>query len=705
MPIDIDNDDLQTAILKLKAREDSLKQLESISNLGSWEVDLKTNKSVWSDQSFEIYGFDKDKTEPTLELFFSVLFEEDILKAQTSLAHAMKTGDVTTFHARIKRADGTKRDILLNGKVIFDEQNMPSKLIGSTQDITKQIDMQREAKEFFHLIQNTENEIYIMCFKTLKYLYVNKGACEALGYTSKELLTMDVFDINPDLTKEQTTLMIEKCLEDGKLLNRTRHQRKDGSIYYIQSLIHPIKYKDEEAFVIFDTDITKQVEDEKLLKIREKELHKKSNYDPLTYLPNRTLFNEKLSQTISLSEKNKNQFALLFIDLDQFKKINDTLGHNVGDIILIEVASRLKNILGEDDILARLGGDEFTIILKDIDNLKVPSLLSTKIVEIMREPIVLNEQSLFISVSIGISIFPDDSKDKNDLLKFADSAMYKAKDEGRDNFQFYSSEMTSLAFKRITIENNLRIAIKEEQFLVYFQPQIDASKKKIMGMEALIRWKHPELGFIFPDQFIPIAEESGLIIEIDRIVMKSAMKQFKKWYDDGLNPGVLALNLAMKQLYKDDFIDILVETMNSLDFSPKWLELEVTEGQIMNNPNEAILKLNELKSLGIEIAIDDFGTGYSSLSYLKKLPVDKLKIDKSFIQDIPDNEDDIAITKAIIALGKSLNLNLIAEGVETGYQRDFLLTNGCDNIQGYFYSRPIPANEMDIFLQDNQNNI
>ena len=512
MPIDMNNDDLRTTILKLKAREDSFKQLESIANLGNWEVNLKTKESIWSDQSYEIYGIEKGSIQPNLEIFFSLLFKEDLPKAQNALTQAMKTGEVITFHARIKRKDGQRRDILLSGKVIFDEDKNPYKLIGSTQDITKQIDMQREAKEFFHLIENTANEIYIINIENLKYLYVNKKASKTLGYTSEELLNMSVLDINPELTKDVAMSMVKKGLKDGKLLNKTKHQRKDGSIYYVQSLIHPIKYKGEDVFVIFDTDITKQIADEKLLKIQEKELHKKANYDPLTYLPNRTLLNEKLLQTISQSKKSRLQFALLFIDLDQFKKINDTLGHNVGDIVLIEVASRLKNILREEDVLARLGGDEFTIILKNIKNIKVPAQLSTKIVDAMKEPIMINKQTLFISVSIGISIFPDDSTDKNDLLKFADSAMYKAKDEGRDNFQFYSSEMTSLAFQRITIENNLRIAIKEEQFLVYFQPQIDASKNSLTGMEALIRWKHPELGFIFPDQFIPIAEENGLEI-------------------------------------------------------------------------------------------------------------------------------------------------------------------------------------------------
>jgi len=252
------------------------------------------------------------------------------------------------------------------------------------------------------------------------------------------------------------------------------------------------------------------------------------------------------------------------------------------------------------------------------------------------------------------------------------------------------------------MESSLRVAIKEEQFVVFYQPQYDARKNTIIGMEALVRWEHPQIGLVPPGKFIPIAEESGLIIEIDRIVMKTAMKQYSQWYRDGYNPGTLALNLAMKQLQEKDFIPTLLNIMNSLEFKPSWLELEVTEGQIMKDPNAAILKLRELSDIGIELAIDDFGTGYSSLAYLKKLPLDKLKIDQSFIRDIPDDEDDMAITKAIIALGKSLNLKLIAEGVETAKQRDFLLQNECTNIQGYFYSRPIPVNEMTNLLNESK---
>ena len=278
--------------------------------------------------------------------------------------------------------------------------------------------------------------------------------------------------------------------------------------------------------------------------------------------------------------------------------------------------------------------------------------------------------------------------------------MYKAKDEGRNNFQFYSAEMTREAFNRVVMENSLRVAIKEKQFEVYFQPQYNAQTDTIVGMEALVRWIHPHAGVISPLDFIPLAEENGLIIDIDKIVMQQAMQEFGKWYRQGLNPGKLALNLSMKQLNKNTFITDLLQTIQENNFDISWLELEVTEGQVMQNPELSIKKLKRLSDMGISIAIDDFGTGYSSLAYLKKLPLSKIKIDRSFIKDIPDDEDDIAITKAIIAIAKSLHLSIIAEGVETKEQKEFMLTNDCKKIQGYYYSQPLNKEHMQKLLEE-----
>jgi len=814
MPIDIENDDPKTALKKLKARENVLRELESVSGLGSWEIDLTTNTSIWSSRSYEIYGI-QEGTPVNLNTFFDRLSEENRILAYEKLQEAMQTGGVVSLQIDTKKEDGTPITVLVRGEVIFDDNGKPSKIIGTTQDITEIVQIQKEAKELAELLEHSSNEIYIVDIDTLDYLYVNQGACDSLGYTKEELLQMNVRNINPYLKASEIKQLKSILLSTNHVLNRSVHQRKDGSYYHVQSYIHTLKYKDKDSFVIFDIDITPTIELElrhkkqakilehihdsviatdiygniktwnegsfklfgytadevkganiqalyspenefpldellsilneeqklnteifmlkkdgstiicdislsllrdhinniegyigyiqditekketqKLLEEQTKKLRYQAHHDMLTGLPNRTLFKERLERTIIEATRHRNNFALFFIDLDQFKKINDSLGHHVGDEVLIEAAKRLKNSLREEDTLSRLGGDEFTVILKDIKVPKNAATVAQKILNKMKEPIKIADHTLHISASIGIALYPDDATNMDDLIKYADAAMYKAKDEGRNNFQFYSEEMTQEALAKVVLENSLRTAIKEEEFVVYYQPQYDGNTETIIGMEALVRWIHPHMGIIPPFEFIPLAEENGLIIDIDRIVMKKAMRQFSQWYEQGLNPGILALNLSMRQLSDNHFITYLLKTMQEYNFQSSWLELEVTEGQMMSNPEQSIRKLKRLSEMGIEIAIDDFGTGYSSLSYLKKLPLNKLKIDQSFVRDIPDDEEDVAITKAIIALGKSLNLRLIAEGVETKEQKDFLLENNCHFIQGYYYSKPVPADEI-----------
>jgi len=425
-----------------------------------------------------------------------------------------------------------------------------------------------------------------------------------------------------------------------------------------------------------------------------------AHYDVLTKLPNRVLFNDRLSQAIKKSKRNDEKFALLFIDLDRFKPINDSLGHEIGDKVLQSIAKRLDNLVRNEDTLARLSGDEFCILMPGLNKVQDASLLAQKVLMSFSEPINVYEHSLYVSGSIGISLYPEDDTNAINLLKYADAAMHKAKQEGRNNFQYYSSEMTVLALEHVVMETNLRQAIQKNEFIVYYQPQIDGRSGKLIGMEALIRWQHPTMGIISPAKFIPLAEETGLIIELDQWVMKTAMTQIVAWYQQGLNPGVLALNLAIKQLQQKNFIDMLVSMLNKTKCQPEWLELEVTESQIMINPKNAIAILNKISDMGIELAIDDFGTGYSSLSYLKKLPIDKLKIDQSFVKDLPSDENDAGISRAVIALAKSLNIKVIAEGVETKAQKEFLVQNDCFNIQGYFYSKPISADEMTAFMQN-----
>lgn len=694
--------DIQTTLARLEARENTLKNLESVSKLGSWEVDVKSGLSTWSARSFEIFGLDEESTQPSLELFLSLVIPSDIPKVNKALENILNSGEVTSLNCSVMRPDKQIRHIFISGQVVYDKEDQADKILGSTQDITTIVNIQNESKELSELIKYSSNEIYIISQKELKYLYANEGASKETGYSIDELLQMSVYDINPDIDKKEVQKLKKQLIGGDKVLMRNIHKRKNATLYPVQSVIHSMRFRGEDAYVIFDTDITQQVDHESKLLQQTQELSYQANHDTLTQLPNRTLFKDRLSQSIISSKRNQTNFAVLFIDLDQFKQINDSLGHHIGDEVLIEAASRLKLSVREEDTLARLGGDEFTVILKNIKSAENVSTIAQKIVLSMQKAMDIKGHKLFISSSIGVSLYPQHASSANDLLKFADTAMYKAKDLGRNNFQFYSPEMTSIAFERVVLDSSLRVAIKEDQFVVYFQPQIDIHSNKIVGMEALVRWEHPNIGLMPPGRFIPIAEENGLIIEIDFIVMKKAMEQFSQWYKEGLNPGRLALNLSMKQLNAKDFIAKLLYTMNTLKFKPSWLELEVTESQIMDNPTLAIEKLKQISDIGIEIAIDDFGTGYSSLSYLKKLPLDKLKIDQSFVQDIHIDADDAAITKAIIALGNSLNMKLIAEGVETSEQRDFLIDNGCQYIQGYFYAKPMPADKVKVLLKEAQ---
>ncbi|MAD40941.1 MAG: hypothetical protein CL623_00910 [Arcobacter sp.] len=478
------------------------------------------------------------------------------------------------------------------------------------------------------------------------------------------------------------------------------HKTKDGEDCFVELSASPLFDENKNCIGIIEAsrDITRHLSTQDELKKQKNILDYQAHHDALTNLPNRVLFNDRLTQAIEEAKRNKTNVALLFIDLDHFKEINDSLGHEIGDEVLKVVSTRLKEVVREKDTVARLGGDEFTVIIEELFEAQNVSIIASKIIETLSTPIINNNNTLYISCSIGISIYPEDGVSPSDLLKYADSAMYKAKNEGRSNYQYYNSTLTQLAFERVVMETSLRTALENEEFVIFYQPQVNAITNKIVGMEALVRWEHPTMGLVSPTKFIPLAESTGLIVELDRLVMKIAMTQFTLWYKSGLKPGKLAMNLAIKQLKKYDFIDTLQDLIKETKCKPEWIELEVAEGQIMTNPEEAIKTLQQISDMGIEISVDDFGTGYSSLAYLKRLPIDKLKIDQTFIRDLPGDEEDEAITKAVIALAHSLSLKVIAEGVETKKQRDFIVGNKCENIQGYFYYKPIPSDDIEKIL-------
>jgi len=447
--------------------------------------------------------------------------------------------------------------------------------------------------------------------------------------------------------------------------------------------------------------LDEQVSANKKIMEQKDALDYQAHYDTLTGLPNRVLFQDRLIQGIENAKRSSTKLAVCFMDLDNFKIINDSLGHDVGDSVLKAVTTRLNSITRSCDTVSRWGGDEFIMIMEVIHTPEDVSAIAKKILSSLEEPFLINDRTLYVTISIGISLYPDDDSSGENLVKYADSAMYKAKDEGRNNYLFYSNDMTKKALSRVMMEASIKKAIQNKEFIVYYQPQIDSQNNKLIGMEALVRWIDPVMGLISPDKFIPLAEETGMIVEIDKLVMDIAMEQFSQWYNSGYNPGVLSLNLAIKDLEQKNCLKVLKDKIDKFNLDYKYIELELTESDIMHNPEESINTLNKISEYGVKIAIDDFGTGYSSLAYLKKLPISKLKIDKSFIDDIPYNEDSNSIVKAIIAMADSLSLNLIAEGVENKIQKDYLLDNGCTNIQGYYYAKPMPWDEMSKFMKEN----
>lgn len=428
-------------------------------------------------------------------------------------------------------------------------------------------------------------------------------------------------------------------------------------------------------------------------------LHYIAYHDSLTGLPNRRMFLDRLNQFIKHAKRSNKKAVLLFIDLDHFKDINDSFGHSLGDELLNSVAQRLQSTIREEDTVARLGGDEFVVLLENIELVDDAQSIAEKLIEAFKKPIELHSHIFYVTLSIGASIYPEDSSDAEMLLRNADSAMYKAKELGRNNYKFYTSDMTERSLERVLMESSLRDALKNNEFEVYYQPQVLADSGELIGLEALIRWNHPEDGLISPGKFIPIAEESGLIIPIGEWVLKEVCKQQVLWQEQEIKTVVTAVNLAGAQLQQDDLYEKVKIILQETGCSAKLIELEVTEGFIMIDPQKSSELLHKLNMLGIRISIDDFGTGYSSMAYLKRLPIQKLKIDQAFIQDIVIDPEDAAITRAIIALAKGLDLSVIAEGVEELSQRDFLIQEGCNNIQGYLYSKPLPRKDVEEILK------
>ena len=518
-------------------------------------------------------------------------------------------------------------------------------------------------------------------------LEADESFLNLLGYTSKNL-PRSIHDLTPPEHHRLDDEAFEKLMAFGACAPFEKDfLKQDGT--QIPVLFGAALHEDEIACFVVDLSQNRQAQDK---------LNHLAYHDALTDLPNQVLFKDRLKQAIALSRRSDQMQAVLLLNLDRFKTINDSLGYTAGDRLLQSVAQRLGSCVRESDTVARFGGDEFAVLLTQIPRAQDAANVASAIKSALDQAFLFEDQEIFVSSSIGISLYPHDGRDTGGLLKNAGAALDRAKSLGGNVYQFYTAGGTTRALKQLVLENNLRPGLERAEFFVQYQPQVDIRGFHLVGMEALVRWQHPSLGLLYPNEFIPLAEESGLIIALGEWVMRTACAQSKAWQDAGLMPLRLSVNFSARQFQQATFMADVAHILKETNLDPRWLELELTESSIMKDPEVAIEKLHELKLMGIKVAVDDFGTGYSSLNYLKRFPIDTLKIDKTFVSDVCKDPHDTAIVRAIINLGHALDLTVIAEGVETKEQLQYLSALECDVVQGFLFSKALYAKAFEELL-------
>ena len=616
---------------------------------------------------------------------------EDSEHAVEKKIRAALDGKSLRFEWRQRRLDGSEFDteVSLNS-IRLDNKTVLQAII---RDITERKRHEEQVNKLTSIMEQTA-DIIIVTDPKGNIEYVNPAFEATTGFTASEVIGK-----NPNILssgkyhKEFYAHMWHTILAGETYSNIMINRRKDGSLYYEEKTITPIK--DQSGNITHFVSTAKDISER--MQVQERLQHI-AHHDALTDLPNRNLFLDRLQQALTRARWHDRLVAVMFMDLDRFKNINDTLGHTSGDQLLLQLSERLNRTVRDGDTIARFGGDEFAILLDDIDSDSHISSVAQKILDTLARPFRINNQDLYITASIGISIYPGDGEDSETLLRNADVAMYRAKDLGKNNYQFYSDDMSARIFERLTLENHLRHALERNEFIIHYQPQVDARTEQITGVEALLRWQHPDLGLVLPSNFIPLLEETGLIEEVGNWVLETSCRQLQEWHEAGQDNLHMSVNISSRQFNNADFISVVHDIIEDTGVNPEFLELELTESMFMRNASSTINALNSLSNLGVRFAIDDFGTGYSSLSYLRRFPIDTIKIDRSFIRDITDDPDDAAITSAIVVMAQSLSLNVIAEGVENAGQLAFLREHNCNHIQGYHYSHPMPAPRITTLL-------
>ncbi|MDO8932794.1 MAG: EAL domain-containing protein [Rhodocyclaceae bacterium] len=600
------------------------------------------------------------------------------------------------MEVRRRRKSGEIFWASLQLSLVRDADERPTGIIGYLNDITARVEAQETLRLHAHIFEHSDEGILITDAEE-RIVSVNRAFTRITGYELDEVVGETPRLLHSGLHGPTFYEEIWRRIEiEGRWQGEMQDRRKDGDVYPVWVSISAVKNAEGRIthyFSIF-SDITER-------KRAEERIHYLAYYDALTELPNRSLFYQLVDQALAEARRNRQHGAILFIDLNRFKPINDTLGHGVGDRLLQQIGCRLREALRTEDVVARLGGDEFVVALFDIARREHASIVAQKMLASFDAPFVIDGHELKVGAAVGISVYPQDGFDTETLLRLADIAMYRAKKTGEDGYAFFSHEMNQRALDRLKIENGLRHAIDRNELLLHYQPKVDIASGAIVGAEALVRWRHPEQGMIPPGEFISVAEETGLIIQISAWVLDESLRQARVWRDAGLAPIKIAVNLSARD-FSSALPERVVKALAAHDIAPEWLELEITESMLMHSTERVIAMMDELAQAGVALSLDDFGTGYSSLSYLKRFPIDTLKIDRSFVINIPDDPNDCAIAGAIVGMAKQLGHKVIAEGVETAQQLMFLKSLGCDELQGYLFSAPVPPEKFETMLREDK---
>ncbi|MCK9454556.1 MAG: EAL domain-containing protein [Sulfurimonas sp.] len=671
-----------------------LLQAQALAKIGHWELDLVNNSLYWSDEVYRIFGLEPQEFDATYEAFLSFVHPEDVESVKSAYALSIKNKQGYYIEHRIVRKNDEIGFVEERCEHDFDSHGNIIKSIGTVHDITKRKSAENELILASAVFEKMSDGVLITDDKQ-RIIAINSAYSAMTGYKIEDIKgkTPNTFSSgwhDNEFYKNLWKQLNEKHHYSGEIKDR----RKNGEFFSADISITALH--DENGRLTNYISIVNDISDKKH---KETLIHNLAYFDSLTDLPNRILFQERVMNKIPALKRSGAKMALLFIDMDNFKSINDSFDHFMGDKFLIEVAKSIQELIREEDTLARLGGDEFTIILEEVKSISDAAYVAEKIINKFKSPVIINGLELYTGVSIGISIYPDDGESYEELVKAADTAMYQVKESGKNSYKFFTKAMNDKIRERSLIENGLRSAISEGELFLEYQPKINLKTKSVYGMEALVRWNHQDIGLIRPDKFIGISEETGQICQIGLWVAKQALKDTKALHDEG-NLLTVSINVSNKQLSDSSFIDDFCAIVGEVGVDRRYVELEITESHIMKDLDKSLSILNILHSKGLNLSIDDFGTGYSSLSYLKKLPAQTIKIDRSFVLDIDKDEDDRSIVATIIAMADALGKDVIAEGSETKEHIEALELLNCNQVQGYYFSKPLKIDKFREFIRN-----